>query len=101
MGRLRRLRPPPPPLELPEPGKPLVEMSSTERAAYTRKLRRALRDHEVRRGVRRPGTMREMEIWREGEADREKWRVEMIAEAERQQEERAARSGRRRNDPPA
>ncbi len=45
-----------------------------------------------------------MEIWREGEADREKWRVEMIAEAERQQEQRGGRGGRRRGrnaDPPA
>ena len=95
MGRLRRLRPPPPPLELPEPGKPLAAMSPEERAAYVRKLRRALRDNEVRSGTRRPGTLREMEIWREGEADRERWRVEMIAEAERQQEERAARGERR------
>lgn len=92
----RRLRPPPPPLDFPEPDKPLAEMTSAERDAYARKLRRALRDNEVRSGTRRPNTMREMEIWREGEADREKWRVEMIAEAERQEEERAARGERRR-----
>jgi hypothetical protein len=30
--------------------------------------------------------MREMEIWREGEAERERWRAEKIAEAERRQE---------------
>jgi hypothetical protein len=44
----RRLRPPPPPLELPEPGKPLAEMAGAERAAYLRQLRRALRDDQVR-----------------------------------------------------
>lgn len=90
----RRLRPPPPPLELPEPEKPLNEMTSAERATYLRKLRWALRDHEVQRGVRRPNTMRETEIWREGEAEREKWRAERIAEAERRQEQRAARAER-------
>jgi hypothetical protein len=31
-----------------------------------------------------------MEIWREGEAKREKWRAEKIAEAERRQARRAA-----------
>jgi hypothetical protein len=82
----RRLRPPRPPLQLPEPGKPLADMTSAERATYLRQLRRALRDDQVRRGVQQPGTMREMEIWREGEADREKWRAEKIAEAERRQE---------------
>jgi hypothetical protein len=61
-------------------------MTAAERATYLRKLRRALRDDQVRRGVRVPGTMREMEIWREGEAERERWRAEKIAEAERRQE---------------
>jgi len=78
----RRLRPPRPPLQLPEPGKPPSEMTSAERAAYLRQLRRALRDDQVRRGTRPPSTMREMEIWREGEAQREQWREERIAQAE-------------------
>jgi hypothetical protein len=85
----RRLRPPPPPLELPEPGKPLAEMTVAEREAYLRQLRRALRDDQVRRGIQPPRTMREMEIWREGEAEREKWRAEKIAEIERRQQRRA------------
>lgn len=67
-------------------------MTPAERVAYFRKVRRALRDNEVRSGTRRPNTMREMEIWREGEADREKWLAEQVAEAE----ERASRAGRRR-----
>jgi hypothetical protein len=36
--------------------------------------------------------MREMEIWGEGEATRENWRTEKIAELERRQAERAARA---------
>lgn len=96
----RRLRPPPPPLELPEPPGSLTEMTPAERDAYLRKLRRALRDDQVRRGVRNPRTMREMEIRREGDAAREKWRAEKIAEAERRQARRTARGGRA-PDPPA
>lgn len=93
----RRLRPPPRPLEFPEPGKPLAEMTASEKAAYLRQLRRVLRDDEVRRGIRTPRTMREIEIWREGEAEREKWLAEKIAKAGRRQ---AARAGRgRREDP--
>jgi hypothetical protein len=86
----RRLRPPRPPLQLPEPGKPPAEMTGAERAAYLRQLRRALRDDQVRRGTQTPRTMREMEIWREGDAEREKWRAEKIAEAERRKARRAA-----------
>jgi hypothetical protein len=69
-------------------------MTAAERQAHFRKLRRALRDHEVRRGVRRPNTMRETEIWREGEAEREKWPADRIAEAEHGQEQRVARAKR-------
>jgi hypothetical protein len=46
-------------------------MTTAERAAYTASLRRALRDDEVRRGTRRPQTMRETEIMLAGFADRE------------------------------
>lgn len=84
--RLRRLRPPLPPLDIPEAGKPLAEMTGAERSAYLGKLRRALRDHEVRSGTRRPTTLREMEISREGEAEREAWRAGMIAEIARRQQ---------------
>jgi hypothetical protein len=59
----------PPPIE--EPEKPLGEMTPTERAAYLAQVRRALRDDEVRRGARPPRSMREIEIWREGRAERE------------------------------
>jgi hypothetical protein len=69
-------------------------MTAAERETHFRKLRRALRDDQVRRGSRAPRTMREMEIWREGDAERERWRAEQIAEAERRQEQRAARAKR-------
>jgi hypothetical protein len=32
--------------------------------------------------------MREMEIWRDGKAEREKWLAEQVSEAERRQERR-------------
>lgn len=44
---------------------PVLEMTPTERDAYTTSLRRALRDDEVRRGRRPPRSMRETEIWRQ------------------------------------
>lgn len=50
-------------IELPEPGKPVAEMTADERAAYVTALRQALRDDEVRRGKRKPRTMRETEIF--------------------------------------
>jgi hypothetical protein len=52
--------------ELPGRDEPLAEMTADERAAYLTAVRRALRDDEVRRGKRRPKTMREFEIWQEG-----------------------------------
>jgi hypothetical protein len=51
--------------QFPAPEKPLAEMTSSERAACAASLRRVLRDDEVRRGKRKPKTMREFEIWRE------------------------------------
>jgi hypothetical protein len=53
-------------IELPEPGKPVAEMTAAERAAYVTALRRALRDDEVRHGKRKPRTMRETEIFLQG-----------------------------------
>ena len=44
-----------PPLPLPEPDKPIAEMTGTERAAYVRKVQRVIRDDEVYRGTRRRG----------------------------------------------
>jgi hypothetical protein len=38
-------------------------MTATERMAYVRQLRRALRDEEIRRRTRRPKSNREFEIW--------------------------------------
>jgi hypothetical protein len=43
--------------------------------------------------------MREIEIWREGEAERETWRAGKIAETERRQVQRAARAERRHERP--
>lgn len=54
------------PLPLPEPDKPLREMTDAEPAAYVRKVQRAIRDDEVYRGARRPRTMREVDLWRQG-----------------------------------
>jgi hypothetical protein len=55
--------------QFPAPPKPLAEMTPDERAAYAASLRRVLRDDEVRRGSRRPKSMREVEIWREAFVD--------------------------------
>jgi hypothetical protein len=45
--------------------------------------------------------MRETEVWREGEAEREKWRADRIAEAERRQEQWAARAAHSTGSEPA
>lgn len=58
-------------MDLPEPEKPFREMTDAERSAYLGQLRHALRDDEVRSGSRRPQTMREFEIAREGRLERE------------------------------
>ena len=78
----------PPPIE--EPDKSAGEMTSAERAEYVRKLRRAVRDDEVRRGARAPRTMRETEIWHQAQAERDERQARRIARAERRQERRAA-----------
>jgi hypothetical protein len=74
-----RRRPP----ELPEPPKPLAQMTPAELDAYRRQFLRAVRDDEIRRGVRRPRTMREVDIMREGMAEREARLARRIARAER------------------
>jgi hypothetical protein len=84
-----RRRPP----EIPEPSKPLTEMTPAELAAYRRLFLRAIRDDEVRRGARPPRTMREVDIWREGQAEREARLARRIARAERRRD--------RAPDPPA
>ena len=52
-------RRPPEFIDIPPPEKPVREMTPAERDAYVRQLRRAVRDYDVRRGARRPQTMRE------------------------------------------
>lgn len=54
------------PDDFPEPSKPVTEMTSAEKLQYARDLRRWLRDGEVRRGRKKPRTMRETEIFLEG-----------------------------------
>jgi hypothetical protein len=83
MGRLR-------PLPIDKPDKPPAEMTPSELAAYMAKVRRTLRDDEVRRGARRPRTMREVEIWRQAQAEREERRAKRIARVKRKQERRTA-----------
>ncbi len=58
-------------LELPEPSKPVAKMTDAERVAYLTAVRRALRDDEVRRGKRKPKTMRETEIFLQALGERE------------------------------
>jgi hypothetical protein len=77
-----RRRPP----ELPEPEKPVGEMTSEERDEHVRELRRALRDEQVRRGTRPPKTMRETQIWHEALVAKEEQAAKRIARAERKQQ---------------
>jgi hypothetical protein len=81
---MSRRRPPP----MPDPGKPLEEMTTAERTAYFRQLRRTLRDDEVRRGARPPRSMREFEIWREAQAERDQRVAARIARIDRRQARR-------------
>jgi hypothetical protein len=68
--------------DLPEPEKPLTEMTAAERNTYTARLGRALRDDEVRRGRRPPRSMREVEIWREGRTVHDEQAAARLARAE-------------------
>jgi hypothetical protein len=64
-------------------------MTPAELDTWRRQFFRAIRDDEVRRGLRRPGTMREVEIMRQGNAEREERLAQRIARAKRRQERRA------------
>jgi hypothetical protein len=90
MGRRR-----PPPIE--EPDKPVGEMPPTELAAYAARLRRTLRDDEVRRGARRPRSAREFEIWTQARAAQDERQAARIAWAERKPER--PRSGQDQQPP--
>ena len=79
-----RRRPP----EIPEPPEPLTEMTPAELATWRRQFFRTIRDDEIRRGVRRPRTMREVEIMRQGNAEREERLAQRIARAKRRQQRR-------------
>lgn len=68
--------------QIPESDKPLSDMTPDELDAYRRQFRRALADDEVRRGVRRPKTMREAELWHAALAERDERRAQRIARAE-------------------
>jgi hypothetical protein len=92
-----RRRPPP----LPDPGKPLAEMTAAERAASLRSMLRAIRDDEIRRGSRRPRSMREVEIWRQGEAERAERLAARIARARRRRAARDAKDEAFENMPMA
>lgn len=85
-----------PPLPMPETDKPVREMTDAERAAYVSRVQRAIRDDEVYRGARRPRTMREVDLWRQGQAAREALRA---ANAERRRAWAERRRGRAA-DPP-
>jgi hypothetical protein len=74
----------PPPIEQPE--KPLSEMTPDERSAYTARLRRTLRDEEIRLGTRRPRSIREFEIWHEVLAEKDVKTAARVARAERRQQ---------------
>jgi hypothetical protein len=74
------IRPTPPPM--PEPGKPVAEMTSEERTKYARSLQRWLRDQDVAAGRRAPKNMRETGIWLEGMRERDAAMDQLIADAE-------------------
>jgi hypothetical protein len=80
-----RRRPPP----LPELGKPWDQMTDEEKRADMRRALRVIRDDEVRRGARRPQTMREFDIAREGRVERDERLTRRAARAEGGQERRA------------
>jgi hypothetical protein len=52
--------------DFPAPGKPVTEMTPEEKQQYARGVRSWLRDGEIRRGRKKPRSMRETEIWLEG-----------------------------------
>jgi hypothetical protein len=74
----------PPPIE--EQEKPLGEMTPAERAAYLAQVRRTLREDEIRRGARPPRSLREFEIWREAQAEKDERAATRTARLERRQQ---------------
>lgn len=72
--------------ELPEPSKPVAEMTPAERNAYTASIRRTRRDDEVRRGRRPPRSMREVLAWHEALVAEDEQAAARIARAERRQQ---------------
>jgi hypothetical protein len=78
------------PPEIEDPPKPLSEMTRGELDSWRRQFFRTMRDDEISRGTRRPRSMREVEIWREAQAEREARLARRIARAER----RRARASR-------
>lgn len=79
--------------EFPEPSKPIMEMTPEERLAYTKSLRRALRDDEVRRGTRPPKIMREMESWHQARVAEDEQMAARLAWAERRRRPEAEQGG--------
>jgi len=69
--------------EPPQPEKPVAEMTPDELAAFRTKLRREIRDRAVVAGTKRPRTMREMDLWRQAQAERDQRQARRIARAER------------------
>jgi hypothetical protein len=80
-----RRRPPP----LPEPGKPWDQMTDDEKRADIRRALRVIRDDEVRRGARRPQTMREFDIAHQGRVERDERLARRVARAELRKQRRA------------
>jgi hypothetical protein len=78
---------------LPEPEKPVGEMTPEELAEHLREVRRALRDDQVRRGTKPPRTMRKTQIWHEELIAKEERAAARIARVERRQQRRAPRTG--------
>jgi hypothetical protein len=71
------------------------------RAGEARSMLRAIRDDEIRRGSRRPRSMREVEIWRQGEAERAERLAARIARARRRRAARDAKDEAFENMPMA
>jgi len=67
----------------PQPDKPLAEMTPKELAVFRAKLRREIRDRQIATGMKKPKTMREMEIWTAARTERDERQARRIARAER------------------
>lgn len=71
--------------DFPEPDKPAAEMTPAEQSAYARAILRSIRDDQVRRGSKRPQTMREVELAHQGFVEREARRDRRAARRARKQ----------------